>query len=290
MTASEGLRDGPIRRSCNRSAWTVLDDARAAAARGGPRTARPAGRRVETMEALYRERTGLSARDALATYDDGAGARAVRRSRGSSRSSAREDRRLRVSKGGVGRHRGASPSSSDPDLTRSCRDATLRRWWRRPTGRSAAQAADDQLQMMKRCGRVRGRRRGPAFLALADDRVVHDGRLASRSTAAAWPPRGPDVLTASEFGTYWQTHPAAARRRQIRCLAAEFVAIARVWRVVRACSVTRCSTSGTFRARIFGVADHRRARLGAWHLRRSRRHGFARLRCGLGVFARVTGR
>ena len=64
------------------------------------------------------------------------------------------------------------------------------------------------LQMMKRCGQPSEIAAAVAFL-LSDDASFMTGASVpvDGGCLAALP--GPDVLTESEFGTYWQTHPVA---------------------------------------------------------------------------------
>jgi NAD(P)-dependent dehydrogenase (short-subunit alcohol dehydrogenase family) len=73
---------------------------------------------------------------------------------------------------------------------------------------AAQEAMINALQMMKRCGQPSEIAAAVAFL-LSDDASFMTGASVpvDGGCLAALP--GPDVLTESEFGTYWQTHPVA---------------------------------------------------------------------------------
>jgi enoyl-[acyl-carrier-protein] reductase (NADH) len=64
------------------------------------------------------------------------------------------------------------------------------------------------LQMMKRLGQPTEIAAAVAFL-LSDDASFMTGASVPVDGGCLASLPGPDVLTESEFGTYWQTHPVA---------------------------------------------------------------------------------
>jgi NAD(P)-dependent dehydrogenase (short-subunit alcohol dehydrogenase family) len=73
---------------------------------------------------------------------------------------------------------------------------------------AAQEAMINALQMMKRCGQPSEVAAAVAFLLSEDASFMTGASVPVDGGCLASLP-GPDVLTAEEFGTYWQTHPVA---------------------------------------------------------------------------------